>query len=219
VTIPSYGIRARLVAGTNVVQFTPDRSGTIAYTCWMGMISSTIRVVDDLGRLTASDVTAPPPASIASAFGQGSTGGSCCGPTPPAFAGGKIPTAAIQVARLSGGRQEAVVTVDANGYSPAVIVLQKGVKAVIRFDPRALSSCNYLVDFPEYQGRLDLSKGQLETPPLDVTSDFTFQCGMAMLHGYVKVVDDLGTVDMAAVRSTVAAYRPAAGAGGSCCGR
>ncbi len=211
VTIPEYGVRARLVPGANVVEFTPDREGTIAYTCWMGMITSTINVVADLSKVTAADraaAEASPSGSIASAFGPSSGGMSCCGPTPPAFAGGRIPVDNVEVATVGPGQQEAVVTVDANGYTPAVIVLQKGMKAVIRFDPRALTSCNYLVDFPDYQGRLDLSQGQLETPPLEVSRDFTFQCGMAMLHGYVKVVDDLGAVDIAAVRREVAAFRP-----------
>ena len=110
------------------------------------------------------------------------------------------------------------VVVDANGYSPAVIVMKRGVKGKVRFVAGSLSSCNSVVNFPEYQGGLDLSQGQLETPLLDITSDFTFECGMGMLHGYVKVVDDTDNVDLNAVRAQVASFKPRAGAGG-CCGR
>jgi len=236
VTIPPYGIRKLLVPGENLVEFTPDREGTIVYTCWMGMISSTISVVADLGKVTAADLAPPDPSrtgpaasaapgsaaaatgSIASAFGPSSSGGGCCGTTPPAFAGGKIPTDSVRVATRVAGGQEVEVTVDGNGYTPAVLVVQKGVKTTIRFVARGLTSCNYLVDFPEYQGRLDLSQGQLQTPPLDVTTDFTFQCGMGMLHGYVKVVDDISAVDLPAVRRQVAAFKPAQTAAG-CCGK
>jgi len=50
VTVPTYGIRKQLLPGDNVIEFTPDREGTIRYACRMGMISSTIRVVADLAQ-------------------------------------------------------------------------------------------------------------------------------------------------------------------------
>jgi len=63
-TVPALGIRKRLTPGKNVVEFTPDRTGTLAYTCWMGMITSSIRVVSDL-----ADASSPglPPADASSA--------------------------------------------------------------------------------------------------------------------------------------------------------
>ena len=220
VTVPQYGIRKQLVPGDNLIEFTPTAAGTIGYTCWMGMISSYIQVVPDLTRIAAADLKQLSPDDLASALGQGGGGGGggCCGPTPAGFAGGKIPVNAIQVARFAGEGQEAEVVVNDQGYTPAVIVVQKGVKAKIRFAAEKLNSCNYLVYFPEYQGGLDLSKGRLETPYLEVNEDFTFECGMSMLHGYVKVVDDITRVDLAAVRRQVAAFKPAAG-GGGCCGQ
>ena len=86
-TVPQYGIRKQLVPGDNLIEFTPDKDGTISYTCWMGMISSTIRIVPDLRVLTASDLNAPKDGKVASAFdpGSGSGGvssGGCCGSTP-----------------------------------------------------------------------------------------------------------------------------------------
>ena len=110
--------------------------------------------------------------------------------------------------------QVADVTVNDDGYTPAVIVVQKGVKTKIRFIAEKLSACNSFVYFPDYQGGLDLGKGTLETPYLDVAGDFTFECGMSMLHGYVKVVDDVTRVDMKAVAQQVAAFKPASGGGG-----
>ncbi len=220
VTIPQYGIRKQLVPGDNLIQFTPDKAGTIGYTCWMGMISSYIKVVPDLTRVAAADLKPLSPDDLSAALGQGNGGaaGGCCGATPGRFAGGKIPVDAIQVARFAGEGQEAEVVVNDQGYTPAVIVVQKGVKAKIRFVAESLSSCNYQVYFPEYQGGLDLGKGRLETPYLEVSEDFTFECGMSMLHGYVKVVDDITRVDLNAVRRQVAAFKPAPGAGG-CCGQ
>jgi sulfite exporter TauE/SafE len=52
-TVPQYGIRKRLVPGDNLIEFTPTREGIIAYTCWMGMVSSTITVVTDVSKISA----------------------------------------------------------------------------------------------------------------------------------------------------------------------
>ncbi len=230
VTVPQLGIRKQLVPGDNLIEFTPDRTGTIVYTCWMGMISSTIRVVTDVAKLSPGDLA--PSNDIASAFGPATGGGgaggqgaggqggaSCCGGAISGrLVGGAIPTDPIGIAQVRGDSQVAEVTVNDDGYTPAVLVLQRGIKAKIRFNPQKLSSCNAVVAFPEYQGYLTLTDGELETPYLEVTQDFSFQCGMGMLHGYVRVVDDIRRVDLGSVRKTVAAYKPAS-SGLSCCGR
>jgi sulfite exporter TauE/SafE len=46
VVIPEFNIEQKLQPGDNILEFTPLKAGTIGYTCWMGMISSTITVVD-----------------------------------------------------------------------------------------------------------------------------------------------------------------------------
>jgi hypothetical protein len=46
--IRKYNIRQKLKVGEVVVEFTPTETGTIPYSCWMGMIRSTITVVDNL---------------------------------------------------------------------------------------------------------------------------------------------------------------------------
>jgi len=223
VTVPSYGIRKELVPGDNLVEFTPKKTGTIGYTCWMGMIRSKITVVSDLA---AADSGKPSTADLlAEGLGAQPAGGSCCsGAANPAFAGGKIPVENIGMPIIKDGVQEITITVNAQGYSPAAIILQKGMKAVIKFKADALTSCNNPVVFPEYNGALDLSKDQLETPAMPVTADFTFQCWMGMIHGYAKVVDDVTKVDIDKIRAELGSYRAAGGAigstraGGSCCG-
>ncbi len=44
IIIPAYGKQQKLELGENIIEFTPTQTGTITYTCWMGMISSTITV-------------------------------------------------------------------------------------------------------------------------------------------------------------------------------
>lgn len=56
VTIPKYNIIKELVPGENIIEFTPDEAGNIKYTCWMGMISSNIKVVDDISNVSDEDL-------------------------------------------------------------------------------------------------------------------------------------------------------------------
>jgi plastocyanin domain-containing protein len=43
--IPKLGIQKQLETGDNVIEFTPSETGKIPYSCWMGMIRSSITVV------------------------------------------------------------------------------------------------------------------------------------------------------------------------------
>ncbi len=76
VLIPAYNVEKGLAPGENVIEFTPDKTGTIPYSCWMGMIGSSIEVVDDLGQVTPEDLKA---AEAGTVTGGGCGGGSCCG--------------------------------------------------------------------------------------------------------------------------------------------
>lgn len=49
INIPSLGIEYSLKEGDNIIEFTPKKVGTINYSCWMGMVNSHIKVVEDIG--------------------------------------------------------------------------------------------------------------------------------------------------------------------------
>ena len=42
--IPEYGIEKKFQVGENIIEFTPAEEGTFSYSCWMGMIRSSIVV-------------------------------------------------------------------------------------------------------------------------------------------------------------------------------
>lgn len=46
VVFPEFGIEQTLQNGDNLIEFIPETTGTIGYTCWMGMVSGAIEVVD-----------------------------------------------------------------------------------------------------------------------------------------------------------------------------
>jgi len=215
VTIPQYNISKTLKPGDNEINFTPQEAGNIPYTCWMGMIRSNITVVSDLTTVSVKGVQESVGSSTATI--SATAGGGCCGVTPAKFANGKIPTDSIGIAKITGKEQDVTVVVDSQGYSPAVVVLQKGVPAKIRFSASELTACNSTIVFPELNGQLDLNS-QKETPLFTPQTDITFQCSMGMLHGYVKVVDDLSKVDLNAIKNEVANYTPTGGGAGGCCG-
>ena len=187
VTIPQYNISKTLQPGDNEIDFTPRQTGNIPYTCSMGMITSTISIVDDVASASASS--------------RQTSAGNTAG--------------AVGVARITGNEQDVTVSVGGNGYSPAILVLQKGIPAKIKFSVTQLSSCNSTVVFPELNGQLNLNS-QTETPLITPTADFSFQCGMGMLRGYVKVVDDLSKIDLGAIQKE-AQNHVSAGGGMACC--
>ncbi|QWU13931.1 Sulfite exporter TauE/SafE [Paenibacillus sophorae] len=49
-SLPGFKIEQKLHAGDNTIRFTPNEKGEFVYTCWMGMIKSSIIVVEDISR-------------------------------------------------------------------------------------------------------------------------------------------------------------------------
>ena len=90
IIIPTYGIEKKLVPGDNTIEFIPDKSGVIAYSCWMGMIRSTITVVGSDGD-AAVQSAAGQPTPLPTLPGGVSSGG-CCSTVPPVPAETPAPT-------------------------------------------------------------------------------------------------------------------------------
>lgn len=216
IIIPKYNIQKKLVPGENLIEFTPNEEGTISYTCWMGMIRSEINSVSDLSTLTEED-TKQSDNILENGLPSDQGAGGCCfaGSKATEFANGNIPTDNIQIAEIKDNQQVVTITVNEYGYAPAALVIQKGVETKIKFITEQLNSCNNVVIFPEYNGQLNLEE-ESETPWLIPEHDFTFQCWMGMLNGYIKVVDDINNINLDEIKSEIDNYTPVSGAG--CCG-
>ena len=74
----AYGIDLRLKQGLNTAEFTPDKTGTIQFSCGMGMLKGSF-IVTETGTASQEEVkAATPPAGSTCSMGSG--GGSCgCG--------------------------------------------------------------------------------------------------------------------------------------------
>lgn len=205
------GLEYTFHTGENIITFTPEKAGTIRYNCWMGMIYGNIFVTDgseDSKVFSDSEVTVPIPA------------------------GYSIPTDAITKAALRTDQngniyQEVNMNLTKDGFAPAVIVVQKDLTVLWNIDNELTSGNNGVgveLLVPVYSTKLSLGVGrnQLTLYPSESfdasTDDNRFYC-------YVKVVDDLSTVDENAVREEVSTFEtfiyPAKvfeASGMSCCG-
>jgi copper chaperone CopZ len=77
IVIPEFGIRKVLSAGDNVIEFTPDKSGTFQFSCSMNMYRGQIVVEEADGSVAA--YTGATPATTSGSCGGGSGCGGSCG--------------------------------------------------------------------------------------------------------------------------------------------
>jgi len=121
--IQEYGIEYQFKSGENVVEFTPTEPGTIRYTCWMGMISGSITVVEAGAEVPQGSDEGP-----ATENSDPSDSSTFQKPVP---AGVSIPTDKVAIAKLVndqyGDRQRVDIELTDQGYSPAIIIVQTGL--------------------------------------------------------------------------------------------
>lgn len=181
IVIPKYNVEKKLETGDNIIEFTPTQSGTFAYSCWMGMIRSQITVVDDINNSQASG-----------------------GDQKSDY---KIPTDKIAVAEIKDGKQYVETDIGKTGFSPAVIVVQKGIQTTWTINGKEISSNNNKIVITKYDAQLDIQAGK---NPISFTpdSDFDFTITDNSFYGYVKVVDDINKIDINAIKDEVSKYVP-----------
>lgn len=154
IQIPEYNIEYSFQTGENVIEFTPAKTGAFQYSCWMGMLHGNIFVVD--GTESASlendaEVTVPVPS------------------------GYTIPTEQIAVAKKttdSTGNtiQKVNIELTDEGFSPAVIVVEKDLPTIWTIDNLMTDAGNEnALIAPYYSTKLSLKEGenQLSFSPTD----------------------------------------------------
>jgi len=94
----------------------------------------------------------------------------------------------VKAALASSGYQELMILVK-GGYSPDVIVVEKGKPVRFNFVRAESASCSEMVLIPDFQKSAKLPEG--ETVPVefmpDKVGEFGFQCQMGMLRGKIIV--------------------------------
>jgi plastocyanin domain-containing protein len=98
------------------------------------------------------------------------------------------PKAQTRVAISESGAQEVAITVK-GGYTPDVIVVQKGRPVRLMFTRQESSACSEKVLFPDFNQNALLPEGEevtLEFIP-EKAGEYGFQCQMGMLRGKLIV--------------------------------
>jgi uncharacterized protein len=222
--INEYGIEYQFKTGENVIEFTPTNTGKFQYSCWMGMVQGSITVVEAGAEVSNEDAAKSPAAD------NSPEDSAAAAPVPSGY---KIPTDNVAIAKLATDEngediQAANITLTDKGFAPAIVVVQAGrdVKWNILSQVTGAESGIQLL-IPAYTMQLPMDKGEniFRFSPSD---SFDFSTGDNAFYGYVKVVDDLSSIDIDAIKAEAAAHEtliyPAeyfsgtgAGAGASCC--
>uniref|UniRef100_UPI0028AC3C31 urease accessory protein UreH domain-containing protein n=1 Tax=Lacrimispora sp. TaxID=2719234 RepID=UPI0028AC3C31 len=203
--------------GENVIEFTPEKTGKISYSCWMGMIRGSISVTEegDTKNSTGSD-------------GEGVL--KEYAPEEPVAAGYTIPTDEIAVAEdatdeYGNSIQRITMELTDDGFKPAAAVVKSGVDVEWNIiDNTSDSTYGTQLIVPDFATQLPLDEGENNfyfTP----AGSFDFSTGDNAFYGYIKVVDDLNNLDMDAIKKEISSFKTLIwpedtfqGAGGSCCG-
>ncbi len=198
IIIPMLNKEIPLKEGDNNIEFTPTESGTMPYSCWMGMIRSKITVVDDINNseVDGSEAESEPGSPIVVAPNR-----------PGDSVDYKIPLEKIAVAEISNGKQTVSIDMDENGFSPAVIVMQVGIETDWIINGVSIGATNRSLVFPNYYTRANMQQGE-NLIRLVPETDFDFSAIDYSFYGYVKVVDDIDNFDMDAIKQELGDYRP-----------
>ena len=197
--IPAYGIEKDLKSGESIIEFTPTKEGPITISCWMGMITTRLTAVKDLSEQRES-------ASGDQKGGLTVEAGSC-----GVLQGENKAEAAV----LDGGVQKIEMTVGVDGYSPNILVVQKGLPTIWQIYGKEINVCTKDLSIPDAGFIQPLREGKNEirfTP--EKTGEILFACGMNMLMGKIVIVDDLNTVDL---KELEAVPMPPPSQKGGCC--
>ena len=236
--IREYGVEHTFSEGENVIEFVPTKSGTISYTCWMGMIRGNIFVTDqknqevenqseNAGKDHQKDQKKDQqkdPQEDSQIDGQSAN--------VPVSSGYQIPVEQLAVARRTKDEtgqdiQEVAINLTKNGFSPAVIVVESDVpvkwKITNTLSEKETKEEKQLL-VPNYSTKLDLFSGE-NLFYLYPQESFEVSTEDHQFYAYVKVVGDLNQIDEEAIRREVREFDPLIypeavfeSAGMSCCG-
>lgn len=114
---------------------------------------------------------------------------------------------------IENGVQIIKITADENGYTPNGLYVQKNMPVKLIIEGKSLNFCNGTIVIPSLNKQINLKPGEnvIEFTPKD--SDIDFSCGMGMIRGVIKVVDNIKSVDPSKQDPSI----PAPSSGMPCC--
>ena len=182
IIVPAYDLGKKLEPGDNIIEFFPDETGEIVFSCWMGMIRSRISVVDDLDSVQPDYEYSEENGNIFTVLSD-----------------------EIVVAKVEGDIQYVETDVSGSGFKPAIIVVERGLETLWIINANITVDDEIFIVVPVYNARVELKQGQ-NIIRFDPREDFGFVSGDFIYSGYVKVVDDINDIRIDSIISDTEAY-------------
>jgi sulfite exporter TauE/SafE/copper chaperone CopZ/plastocyanin domain-containing protein len=210
IVVPKLGLKKDLATGDNVIEFTAEESGVVPYSCWMGMIRSKITVVDDITAIstTGNNADAEKPLTEQDDATSNVTGeaGNEVLPDFNNLLDVEIPTEELAIASNVDGLQIVEISLTEEGFSPAVVVVQKGLETRWIINGKKTQTDKSIL-FPYYYSELQVQEGENKIS-FYPDQDFEFYTKDSSYYGYVKVVEDINNINEEAIRQEVSEYQP-----------
>jgi sulfite exporter TauE/SafE/copper chaperone CopZ/plastocyanin domain-containing protein len=209
--IRDFNIEHTFQTGENIIEFTPEKTGKVSYSCWMGMIRGTISITEEPADAGGSESKAEEASDK------------------PVPAGYTIPTDDVAIGEESVDEygnpvQKITMELTDNGFKPAAAVIKSGLDVewnIINSTSEDNYGTNILV--PDFSSQVPLESGDNKlyfTP----AGSFDFSTGDNAYYGYFKVVDDINNMDLNGIKKEIQSFKTQIwpddtfqGAGGSCC--
>jgi len=221
IIVPSLNISQKLTKGENIIRFTPTETGTINFSCGMGMVRGKFLV-----KATATDSTSCPINPV-SGEAQCQTNDQSVIDVPSAQAAttNTEQTTAIDQANNpsatnSTTEQVITMTVDGRGYTPDILYAKVGqpIKWVINAAPKL--GCTKAIKIDDYNIYKELKPGEniIRFTPTK-TGEILFSCGMEMVWGkFVITADGQPSAQAPTASPTASLASAGGGCGGGGCG-
>lgn len=192
--IKEYGIEYSFKKGENIIEFTPKREGSFRYSCWMGMIRSTITVIgeEEAGKTDSENGASSQEANILPDDDKSI-------PANYVIPADKIATAEIT---SQGEYKYQTVTIELTdkGFSPAIAVLQEGIETIWIIHNKSVLDSNFMLLIPSYGTAVEMgsNENQLYLYP---TESFDFSNGDSSFFGFIKIVPDVNSIDYDSIKA------------------
>lgn len=209
VIFPSMNIKQKLTKGETKINFTAGDKD-ISYSCWMGMLSGSIKVVDTLDGVSDKDIS-----SAESELSQNSGGGCCQGSSTnqtQEFLVYGLPLTEIPTDRLvkkssiSGSSQALSISGIDTYFEPLVSILKTNIPAKLTFNLTKMPAANGTYNIVEFSsqeivGSFTISdfKGSIDIT-LNKSSIYFIEKDFSIV-GTIKTSDSPETEDIENVRS------------------
>lgn len=205
IVIPALSIQQKLQSGANMIEFTPSDED-LSFSCWMGMIRGTIKVVDDLEAVTAStsEASAADTASAATSAEESATNDVYESIYGNDIA--QVPTDRL-VKKVVVANGEQSIDIKGIGYElePLITVANKGIPIRITFDLTSFENPEAIFDIMDVT-TLEIiteSTGTNENVEVEFLVEGAGAYGIYLdesLLGIIEIVDDIEAVDLEAIR-------------------